>query len=100
MLKEIIHQTWPQWALVEQLGKGSYGTVYKAIRTYTRIEATAAIKVILVPQDKSEHMALRSEGMTEQETKTYFKGIVDDFVEEIALMESFKGMQKGVRTFF
>ncbi len=96
MLVELIQQIWPQWTLVEQLGKGSYGTVYKAVRNDTRIQATAAIKAIPVPQDASEHRALRSEGMTEEETRTYFKGIVDDFVEEIALMESFKGMQNIV----
>ncbi len=92
----IIQLVWPQWTLVEQLGKGSYGTVYKAVRKDSRVNATAAIKVIAVPQDKSEHETLLSEGMTQQETRTYFKGIVDDFVEEIALMETFKGMQNIV----
>ncbi len=95
-MKNIIQQIWPQWTLVEQLGKGSYGTVYKAVRKDSRVNATAAIKVIAVPQDASEQKALLADGMTLEETRTYFKGIVDDFVEEIALMETFKGMQNIV----
>jgi len=96
MGKEKIMQIWPEWEVEEQLGKGSYGTVYKAVRRDNHIQSYAAIKVISIPTDSSEIDSLRSEGLSAEGAKTYFKGIVDDFVGEIQLMESLKGVQNIV----
>ena len=96
MSKEKIMQIWPEWEIEEQLGKGSYGTVYKAVRKDNNIKSQAAIKVISIPTDRSEIESLRSEGLSEEGAKTYFKGMVDDFVGEIQLMESLKGVQNIV----
>ena len=87
---------WPEWRAEKQLGKGSYGSVYEAVRTDNGITSRAAIKVISIPQDSNEVDSLRSEGYTVDGTKKYFKGIVDDFANEIKLMESFKGIQNIV----
>ena len=40
--------------------------------------------------------SLRSDGMTQDGTRTYLQGIVDDFVNEIQLMETLKGIQNIV----
>ena len=89
---------WPEWKLVEQIGKGAYGIVYKAERIddFVKENKAAAIKVISIPQDSSEVDSLRSEGLDEEKSRTYFKNIVDDFVGEIEVMESLKGMQNIV----
>ena len=55
-----------------------------------------AIKVISIPKDASEMESLRSDGMTQDGTRTYLQGIVDDFVNEIQLMETLKGIQNIV----
>ena len=91
-----ISSVWPEWQIEKQLGKGSFGVVYQAVRKDSNVESHAAIKVVSIPSDSSEVDSLRSEGLDLNGTKTYFKGIVDDFVNEIQLMESMKGMQNIV----
>ncbi len=96
MVAEKITQVWPEWVAEKALGRGSYGTVYKAIRSGNNITSQAAIKVISIPADSGELDSLRSEGLTEESAKTYFQGIVDDFVGEIQMMEVMKGVQNIV----
>lgn len=91
-----ISNIWPEWQIEKQLGRGSYGVVYQAIRRDNNVESHAAIKIISIPSDYSEVDSLRSEGLDMDGTRTYFKGIVDDFVSEIQLMESLKGIQNIV----
>lgn len=92
MLKEI----WPEWEIEKQLGKGSFGVVYQAVRKDFNVESRAAIKVISIPTDESEVDSLRSEGINMDSTRAYFQGIVNDFVGEIQIMESLKGVQNIV----
>lgn len=94
--KHDISNVWPEWELEKMLGRGSYGVVYQAIRQDNKVKSQAAIKIISVPSDYSEVDSLRSEGLDLDGTRTYFKGIVDDFVKEIQVMESLKGMQNIV----
>ena len=96
MDKEKLAKVWPEWEVVELLGKGSFGRVYKVVRRDSVIQSYAAIKVISIPTDRSELDSLRSEGLDDNSAKVYFKGIVDDFVGEIRLMESLKGIQNIV----
>lgn len=88
---EKLSAIWPEWKIVEQIGEGSFGKVYKAVREEHTMTTYAAIKVISIPQSDAEVSSLRSEGLDEDASKTYFEGIVNDFVNEIKLMESMKG---------
>lgn len=92
-----LKQIWPEWKIeAKPLGKGSFGVVYKAVRRDHHVESYAAIKVISIPSDSSEVDSLRSEGLGIDATKTYLQGIVNDFISEIQLMESLKGVQNIV----
>ncbi len=91
-----ISSIWPEWKIEKQLGKGSYGTVYQAIRKTNNLESHAAIKIISIPSNSSEVDSLRSDGLDDNGIKTYFSGVVDDFVNEIQLMETLKGIQNIV----
>ncbi len=94
MSVEVLKQIWPEWQIEgKPLGKGSFGVVYKAVRRDHGVESYAAIKVISIPTDPSEVDSLRSEGLDMNATRTYLQGIVNDFVSEIQLMESLKGVQ-------
>ncbi len=88
---EKLSAVWPEWQIAEQIGEGSFGKVYKAVREEHSMTAYAAIKVISIPQSDAEISSLRSEGLDADASKTYFDGIVNDFVNEIKLMESMKG---------
>ena len=97
MSVEVLKQIWPEWQIEgKPLGKGSFGVVYKAVRRDHNVESYAAIKVISIPGAPSEVASLRSEGLDENATRTYLQGIVNDFVSEIQLMESLKGVQNIV----
>lgn len=97
MTVDVLKQVWPEWQIEgKPLGKGSYGVVYKAVRRDHNVESYSAIKVISIPSDPSEIDSLRSEGMDIYATRTYLEGIVNDFVSEIQLMESLKGVQNIV----
>ncbi len=97
MSVEILKQIWPEWEIEgPPLGKGSFGVVYKAVRRDHNVESYAAIKVISIPTNPYEVDSLRSEGLDMNATRTYLEGIVNDFVGEIQLMESLKGVQNIV----
>ncbi len=96
MANDNLSAVWPEWRIMRELGQGSFGTVYEAVRTDHQVESHAAIKVVHIPQNKSEIASLRSEGLTIDGTRTYLEGVVKDFVGEIQMMESFKGVQNIV----
>ncbi len=96
MDSDFIKAIWPDWEIVEVLGKGSFGTVYKAKRDELGSTFFSAIKVITVPQSESEIAAVRADGVDNESTRAYFKSCVDDWVNEIKLMESLKATQNIV----
>ena len=97
MSVETLNKIWPEWQIDEKpLGKGSFGVVYKAVRRDHNVESYAAIKVISIPGEQSELDALRSEGLDLDGSRTYLEALVKDFVGEIQMMESLKGVQNIV----
>lgn len=94
---EILRQIWPDWQIEgDPIGKGSFGKVYRAVRRDHGLESYAAIKVMSITADSTELASLRSEGLNMNATRTYLEGILTDFVNEIQLMESLKGIQNIV----
>ena len=96
MENDIISAVWPEWKKVKCINRGSFGVVYEAVRTDHGVESRAAIKVISIPQNDAELESLRSAGLSADATKTYLQEVVNDFANEIRLMESFKGFQNIV----
>jgi len=88
---EEISAVWPEWTVAEQLGEGTYGKVFKATREAHGVVSSAAIKMVSIPQSDAELSSMRAEGLDESGTRSYFAGIVSDFVNEIKAMESLKG---------
>lgn len=86
-----LKEVWPDWHIEKQIGIGSYGSVYKAVCNRYGVIGTAAVKIISIPSDITEVEALKYEGMSEAETKTYFRSVVDSLVGEISVMETLKG---------
>lgn len=91
MDKEVPVSVWPEWKLVEKIGEGSFGKVYKAQRTERGRTFYSAIKIISIPGSKSEFDSVRAELNDEQSTREYFRNLVEDCVQEIYTMEHFCG---------
>lgn len=85
-----ISEVWPQWSIVEKIGTGTYGIVYKAKREERGNISYAAIKVIHIPQNKTMIEDLKNSGMEENSISNYFNTMVDNLLDEIKIMESLK----------
>lgn len=79
------------WFIECELGSGSFGTVYKIKKEEFGITYYSAMKVIRIPQDKSEKTRLMSEGMDENSISTYYYQFAQDFIKEIELMADLQG---------
>lgn len=79
------------WTIDKCIGEGAFGKVYRIIREDFGHTYEAALKVIEVPQAQSEVDAVRNDGMSEQNVTEYFRSVVEDIVDEFALMSRLKG---------
>ena len=91
MDKHLPVSVWPEWKIVEKIGEGSFGKVYKACRTEQGTTFYSAIKVITIPSNPGELSSVRSESPNEQSVKEYFQGLVDECIQEVSTMEYFRG---------
>ena len=79
------------WKLTRLLGEGSYGRVYEALREDFGTTYRAAIKIITIPQNQSELLGARAEGMSEESVIAYFRTLIEEIVREFAIMAQLKG---------
>ena len=91
MDKDVPVSVWPEWELIEKIGEGSFGKVYKAKRTERGRSFYSAINIISIPASKGELDSVRSEMNNEQSTREYFRNLVEDCIQEIYTMEHFCG---------
>lgn len=84
-------RTWPGWECVRQLGVGSFGKVYEIQRIENGKIYKAALKVISIPQNHTELENAFSEGMDLESVTKYFRSVVSDITNEVALMSDLKG---------
>ena len=91
MDKDVPVSVWPEWELIEKIGEGSFGKVYKAKRTERGRSFYSAIKIISIPASKGELDSVRSEMNNEQSTREYFRNLVEDCIQEIYTMEHLCG---------
>lgn len=82
---------WAEWKIVEKIGEGSFGKVYKAQRSERGKFFYSAIKVINIPGSQSELNSVRSEAGDDQSVRAYFRNLVEECIQEISTMEYFRG---------
>ena len=75
---------WPEWQIVNEIGSGAYGTVYKIRREDASGVYFAALKVITIPI-KDELIGASPKDMPD------FMGFAEEASKEISFMEKFKG---------
>ena len=79
------------WIIEEELGQGSFGKVYKISKEEFGTKYYSAMKVIRIPQDRSEKVRLASEGMDDNSITAYYMQFAQDFIKEIEVMASLQG---------
>ena len=85
-----IKKVWPKWEPVEVIGRGGFGTVYKAKRENFGEVSYSAIKVVKIPNDDAEIKEMTTSGLSKEHIKDYYKKTVISLVDEIKLMEKMK----------
>ena len=83
--------SWPGWDVIERIGRGSFGSVYKIQRNILGNIENAALKVISIPQNPSEAEELRLMGYDDASITERFKGYLENIVREYSLMSKLKG---------
>lgn len=73
---------WRGWTIMEQIGTGSFGTVYLAEKGKKK----SAIKVISLPRDDSEKAALLVECKSEDAAHQYLENLLENYSKEIRAM--------------
>ena len=91
MNRELPVSPWPEWDIIEKIGEGSYGKVYKARRTEKGHSFYSAIKVISIPSTREELSSVQSETSDENSTRRYFENVMEECIKEISTMEYFRG---------
>lgn len=92
-MEQRYHTYLPGWEILEPpIGSGGFSTVYEIVRTDEfGMEEHAALKVISVPENKSDITAFRDDGLDDKSITAYFKTQVDDISKEFFLLSGMKG---------
>ncbi len=76
------------WIIVRKIGEGSFGVVYEIERKDFGQVYKAALKVVTIPQNQAE---ILEKGMNYEMAEKYYYTVVEDVVNEFALMARLKG---------
>lgn len=82
---------WPGWEVVDKIGAGSFGAVYRIRREMLGEEEFAALKVISIPQSSDELEELQSQGYDAATITSHFQKYLEDIIKEYSLMRKIKG---------
>ncbi|MDR2355899.1 MAG: Ig-like domain-containing protein [Clostridiales Family XIII bacterium] len=82
---------WGSWRVDAPIGEGSFGKVYRVSREEFGRTYYAAVKILSIPQNEADLRQMRGEGLDEASAKSYFHTFVADIVQEIDLMNAFRG---------
>ena len=90
-MQKILNRLWKGWELKELLGEGSFGKVYRIEKTEFGHTYESALKVIAIPKSQSEITPIVTVGMDEANIEEYLYSIVEELVDEFALMAKLRG---------
>ena len=90
-MNDINKVSWPGWQVVRKIGNGSFGSVYEIQRDVFGELERAALKVITIPQSRSDIDELLNEGYDEASVTERFRGYLQDIAKEYSLMAKNEG---------
>lgn len=91
MDRDLPVSVWPEWKIIEKIGEGSFGKVYKAQRLERDKAFYSAVKIISIPSNQGELKSVRSEMGNDQSVREYFQNLVEECIQEVSTMEYFRG---------
>lgn len=78
---------WPDWEVVELIGSGNFGVVYKIRRCVSEEEETAAVKMISIPREDGNIKEMLNEGYDEESITAIYKDHLQGIISEYSLMK-------------
>ena len=89
----LVKSPWSEWKIETVLGKGSFGTVYRAVRTEGENRYYSAIKHISIPDSQQEiDNAVKSGVNSDTDSlNQFFEGIANTYINEIKTMYQLRG---------
>ena len=87
------------YTVIEKLGSGAFGTVYKVVKSNAAGQYVRALKHITIPTEKQYNSVLSSMGGDVSKADNYFSQMLNNIVSEIRILNdlSEKGVQHIVR---
>ncbi|MBR1603392.1 MAG: protein kinase [Synergistaceae bacterium] len=82
---------WGAWYVDNLIGGGSFGKVYKVHKEEFGKRYEAAVKMISIPQSDEEVRQAQNDGLDPESVRSYFQVSVTDIMQEIDLMNTFRG---------
>ncbi len=84
---------WVDWEIKKEIGKGSYGRVYRAEKKTFNSKYECAVKHIKVPPGDMDIQQLIANGniSDERSVRPYLTALMSDFIREIEICYSLKG---------
>ena len=84
-------RTWHDWSIVQKIGQGSFGNVYRIQRNVFGTIEQAALKIISIPQSDAEIEELRIDGYDDESIRQRYRNCLEGIVREYTIMASLKG---------
>ncbi|MCI8308413.1 MAG: serine/threonine-protein kinase [Lachnospiraceae bacterium] len=76
------------YTVIEKLGSGAFGTVYKAVKTNPAGQYIRALKHITIPTQKQYNSVLNSMGGDVSKADNYFSGMLKEIISEIQILNN------------
>lgn len=95
VINERLKSVWPDWKIVERIGSGAYGAVYKISRTSKGSADVefAALKAISIPLEEDSMSSISLGGIKPE----YYRSIAEKLLKEALVMSDMQGNPNIVR---
>ena len=87
--------TWLQWELIDVIGSGAYGTVYRAQNTSD--DTQCAIKIIQLPHEHTEAEYMMKEYRSQDTVRSFYQELAKDYCGEVELLRQMNDCPNIVR---
>ncbi len=92
MGNDFLNGIWPEWEITGEVADG----MYEAVQRDPSGEKWTTIKIVSIPEKESEIELFHADGRSENWIRMYLQKKVNDFIENIQLLASFKNIQNMI----